>query len=265
MNGVVLFYTVFTAHEPVLGITLQCRHCDSVRGPTECRNFQHCQQHCATTVQDIGGEYMFSYNCGHHQDCSKDAHHHLHHDKGPVVCQECCHSTGCDQNACSQYFNTTNTATTAQIPTAATTTTKPTTTTRIKGTTKAPLDSKGCNNMDVLSGLVTGSSVSHPGTQVCPDGVHQPSEALVQEYCALALTNWIPGEKVMENCPRVPSYTAVAAITPVFGGATIAGVFIKCEIGGFQAAIQTCGSQLRIHHVSTNSTTDISQVLISLF
>ncbi|XP_045194362.2 uncharacterized protein LOC123549982 [Mercenaria mercenaria] len=257
MKGVVLFITVFTtAHVLVLGagVTKQCRHCDNVRGPEVCRHFQNCKQLCVTNVQDIGGEYIFSYHCGPHEDCTKDAHYHLHH-KGPVVCRECCQSTGCDQHSCSQYFEAPSTTTKITSTPPATATTTPTTTTT---TTKAPLVSKGCNNMDVISGLVKGSSVSHPGTLVCPDGVNQPSEALIQEYCgAPALTSWIPGEKVLENCPRIPSYTAIAAITPVFGGATVAGVFIKCEMNGFQAAIQTCGSQLKIHHVSTNTTTDI--------
>ncbi|XP_045191504.1 uncharacterized protein LOC123548371 [Mercenaria mercenaria] len=265
MKAVVLFITVFmTAHVPVVGGTKLCRHCDSVRGPKECRHFKNCDELCVTNVQDIGGEYIFSYHCGPHEDCSKDAHYHLHNNE-PVVCRECCHHTGCDQNSCSQYFETakttptptTTTKTITSTPATTRTTTTPTTTTT-KVTTQAPLVFKGCNNMDVISGLVKGSSVSHPGTPVCPNGVHQPSEALIQEYCgAPALTNWIPGEKVLENCPRIPSYTAIAAITPVFGGATVAGVFIKCEIGGFQAAIQTCGSQLRVYHVSTNSTSDI--------
>jgi hypothetical protein len=57
--------------------------------------------------------------------------------------------------------------------------------------------SKGCNNLNVLESLAKGVSVSHPGTQPCPDGTHQPSEALIQEYCgAPSVTQWASGVNV---------------------------------------------------------------------
>ena len=49
----------------------------------------------------------------------------------------------------------------------------------------------------MLEGLAKGYSVSHPGTPACPDGVHQPSEALLQEYCgAPRETTWNSGANV---------------------------------------------------------------------
>ena len=44
----------------------------------------------------------------------------------------------------------------------------------------------------------------------------------------------------MSTCNSVPHYTAIAAVK--FGGATVAGVFIKCETDGFQVmcSLNTC-------------------------
>jgi hypothetical protein len=51
--------------------------------------------------------------------------------------------------------------------------------------------------MNVLEGLAKSFSVSHPGTMSCSDGIHQPSEALLQEYCgAPKQTSWLPGINV---------------------------------------------------------------------
>ncbi|XP_060601079.1 uncharacterized protein LOC132754468 [Ruditapes philippinarum] len=140
--------------------------------------------------------------------------------------------------------------------TTSSTTTSSTTFSTASSSTATALVSRDCDKFGVISSVAKGNSVSYTGTSTCPDGVHQPSEALVQKYCGAPNTSsWIDGDKVVKNCQNVPHYTAIAAVT--FGGPSVAGVFIKCESGGFQVAIQTCQSQLQLYHVSTNATANI--------
>ncbi|XP_045194367.2 uncharacterized protein LOC123549986 [Mercenaria mercenaria] len=174
-------------------------------------------------------------------------------------CSKTCHT--CKAFNATEFVNqyyVTNASTTS-ISTATTTTTATTTALTTSFTTRTtlpPIDTKGCDKYGVIVGVAKGDSISYPGTSTCSDGTHQPSEALIQKYCgAPNVVNWKVGAKVIENCSEVPHYTAIAAVT--FGGSTLAGVFVKCEVGGFQAAIQTCGSQLKLYHVSASSTSDI--------
>ncbi|XP_060585229.1 uncharacterized protein LOC132741149 [Ruditapes philippinarum] len=147
-------------------------------------------------------------------------------------------------------------STTTSSTTTSSTTTSSTTLTTTSSTTATAIVSRDCDKFGVISSVAKGNSVSYTGTSTCPDGVHQPSEALVQKYCGAPNTSsWIDGDKVIKNCQNVPHYTAIAALT--FGGPSVAGVFIKCESGGFQVAIQTCQSQLQLYHVSTNATANI--------
>ncbi|XP_060572478.1 uncharacterized protein LOC132730541 [Ruditapes philippinarum] len=260
--GVLFLLLIVTTGVTVQGASLKCRQCHDVRHPSECTKFVHCHDSCITRVRKSNhGEYLFTYDCVQQHICS--APH-------TGVCRQCCYATNCDQTTCSQYFKSalthapkpttvrTTTITTTQKPSTSSPTqkTESTTTTTTLATTTEQIVSKGCNNLNVLESLAKGVSVSHPGTQPCPDGTHQPSEALIQEYCgAPSVTQWASGVNVMKNCPRIPRYAAIAASTATFGGSTVAGVFLQCEPNGFQVVMQTCGTELGLRHISTNSTT----------
>ncbi|XP_052816047.1 uncharacterized protein LOC128242773 [Mya arenaria] len=121
-------------------------------------------------------------------------------------------------------------------------------------TTLAPLQTHSCNKYGIILELAKTNTVTHPMAHVCPNThEHGDSDAVLYQYCqAPNRSIWTFNTKVVDNCDRIPPFTAILGTEPFN---TLAAVFIQCEAGGFKIAAQRCGEPMKIVHV-TMSTTD---------
>ncbi|XP_045191500.2 uncharacterized protein LOC123548369 [Mercenaria mercenaria] len=118
ITGIVFVLSCLVLGVPARGGTFMCRTCHNVKDPSSCTTFERCHEHesCVTQVHSMNNEYVFTksckeshHTCDHNQDLLLGKRQGPHHEHGQLVCQKCCHTSGCGSDLCSTYFTAANT------------------------------------------------------------------------------------------------------------------------------------------------------------
>lgn len=133
--------------------------------------------------------------------------------------------------------------------------TKITETTTLPVSSVPKIQSKQCSKLDTIINLAHNTIVKHSGLD-CNDGIHGLSESVPIELCgAPSSDQWIRGDKVIDNCPDVKKYSAVASFpgSNVFSHEGVAGVMVDCNSTHLKIATQDCNSYMQVFDITMNS------------
>ncbi|KAL3872460.1 hypothetical protein ACJMK2_040384 [Sinanodonta woodiana] len=94
---------------------------------------------------------------------------------------------------------------------------------------------KVCDKVRVFTAIFHATNVNHTGSATCPDHIHHPDVAVIEEFCSAPTDTslWTKGLQVYGHCESIPLYVPIGKVDSA-NKITENGILLECITDGFK-------------------------------